>query len=450
MGSEAKTCTSCEETKPLAEFYYDATNDTYKARCKRCHNTKDTEAKRARRTTPEQYDSMRSWATPTEREVVDALIKAGDVVGAAGELGMTVMRVRAHLGELARRAASRGWSPANDMTKPTPDGYHVKGVSTYYSKNKVTGELETRGQWVKTQKDAEHRLEALMSAVQTLAEPIKGLADPVPVPVHLDADLLAVYPMGDPHIGMFAWAVETGADDHDLVAGERDLVDAVDHLVGLAPPAEQALIINLGDFFHADSKENRTARSGHALDVDTRWPKVLQVGIKIMRRNIDRALEKHARVRVINVVGNHDDHTAIMLSVALANYYEREPRVEIDTGPGKFHWYRFGDNLLGAAHGDACKVPDLPGVMANDRAREWGETVHRAFYTGHIHHDTLKEYPGVIVETFRTLAPRDSYHAGAGYRSGQDMKLDIWHRTDGRILRHTVGIAQLRRKQRAA
>jgi hypothetical protein len=451
MGSEVKTCTACEREKPLDAFYFDAANNTYKSRCKECHQEAD-KAGKARRER-ERYESMIPWATPTEREVVEALIKAGDVVGAAAELGMTPVRMRAHLSELARRAAAKGWSPAHDMTKTVPDGYHVKGVSTYYRvrKDPTTGEevSEARGQWVKSNKDAEHLLADLMHVVAAMVEPARGAADPVPAPTErLDRDLLAVYPMGDPHVGMFAWAVETGADDHNLQIAERDLVDAVDHLVDLAPAAEQALIINLGDFFHADNKGSTTTK-GTRVDTDTRWPKVLQTGVKIMRRAIDRALEKHARVRVINVIGNHDDHAAIMLSITLAAVYEREPRVEIDTSPGKFHWFRFGANLIGAAHGDACKVGDLPSVMACDRAADWGETVHRAFYTGHVHHDTLKEFPGVVVETMRTLAPSDAWHAGQGYRSGRDMKLDVWHRTDGRILRHTVGIAQLRRKQAA-
>jgi hypothetical protein len=34
------------------------------------------------------------------------------------------------------------------------------------------------------------------------------------------------------------------------------------------------VILNLGDFFHADNELNRTQVSGNALDVDTRYAKV--------------------------------------------------------------------------------------------------------------------------------------------------------------------------------
>jgi hypothetical protein len=248
--------------------------------------------------------------------------------------------------------------------------------------------------------------------------------------------------MGDPHLGMFAWAQETG-QNFDLKIAEANLVGAVDHLVGLAPPAEEALIINLGDFYHTDNQTNRTARSGHALDVDSRWSKVLGVGIRAMRRCIDAALKKHARVTVICEIGNHDDHSSVMLAHCLSQFYERDPRVTVDVSPAKFHWYRFGRNLIGTTHGDTAKPDRLPAVMACDRPKDWGETEHRYWYTGHVHHDSLKEYPGCIVETFRTLAPGDAWHRGQGYRSGQDMKCDVLHREFGRINRHVVGIRQL-------
>ena len=281
--------------------------------------------------------------------------------------------------------------------------------------------------WVKASVN-QSREEQLLEAVKAIAEDFRGAKDPTPPAGEHDEDLLCVYPMGDPHVGMYSWAEETG-QDFDLEIAERNLVAAADHLVGLAPPAKEALVINLGDFFHADNQSNRTARSGNALDVDTRWSKVLAVGVRIMRRVIDRCLEKHAKVTVICEIGNHDDHSAVMLAHCLAQFYEREERVTIDTSPAKFHWYRFGKNLIGTTHTDSVKPDKLPLLMAEDRKEDWGETDHRFWYCGHLHTDILREYPGCYVETFRTLAPQDAWARGAGYRSGQDMKLDVIHRT---------------------
>jgi len=317
-----------------------------------------------------------------------------------------------------------------------PEGYYVKGESTLFD-----GEGNVKAKWVKTNKEQEERYLAMVKSFTAISEPLRSLANPIPQQANYNDDLLAVYPMGDPHLGMMAWPAETG-NAFDLKIAEDNLFAAVDHLVGLAPPASQAIIMNLGDFFHADSKKNETTK-GTAVDVDNRWPKVLATGIRVMRRLIDRALEKHKHVTVINEIGNHDDHTSIMLSIALAQFYEREPRVTIDTSPEPFHWYRFGKVLIGVHHGDKTKNANLLGVMACDRAKDWGETLHRYWYIGHVHHDSLKEYPGVTVESFRTLAGRDAWHHGQGYRSGKDMKLDIIHREYGKINRYIIGIEQI-------
>jgi hypothetical protein len=450
---DTKRCTKCGDDKPHAEFYSNSSKpDGLHNRCKSCERERPRSGSASKEPDLVRLSAMAPWGTAFERGLVTALAEAGSLAAAAERAGITPREFRGHLAELERRAASRGWAPEHDMKKTTPDGYHVKGVSTYYGAKRngrevVLGEdgapvMEPRGQWVKTQRDAEQKYAALVEAVQGIAEPFRGAADPVTAPAIVSADYLNVIPLGDPHLGMYAWAQETG-NDFDLAIAEGSLVAAVDHLIALAPPAEECLIIDLGDFFHSDTSENRTARSGHALDVDTRWSKVLLAGIRTMRRCIDRALEKHKRVRVIVEIGNHDDHSSVMLALCLANYYEREPRVIIDTSPAKFHWHRFGKVLIGVTHGDTVKPDKLGPIMACDRPQDWGETLHRYWYTGHVHHDSLKEYPGVIVETFRTLAARDAWHHAAGYRSGRDLKLDVIHREHGRVNRHIVGITQV-------
>lgn len=391
-----------------------------------------------------EIEKLLPWATPIQSDVVKAFLKAGSVAAASTAVGMTPARFRAHLYELRARASRRGYSPAHDMVKTVPDGFHVKGVSTYY-RHHEDGSVTVRGQWVKSKKDEEHQLALLMDAVQNLAEPFAGKSPKVKAPKSTDKDLLCVYPMGDPHIGMFAWGRETG-QDFDLKIAETNLVNAVDQLVDLAPQSSQALIISVGDFFHTDNSSNRTMLSGNQLDVDTRWSKVLSVGIRTMRRLIDRALEKHEKVRVICEIGNHDQHTSMMLALCLEQFYANNPRVEVDTSPDAFHWHRFGKNLIGVTHGDKTKYSDLPNIMACDRKEDWGATQHRYWITGHVHHDQTKEFAGCKVESFRTLAPRDAWHNASGYRSGQDMKCIVLHREYGEVLRHTVGIQQIWRK----
>ena len=141
---------------------------------------------------------------------------------------------------------------------------------------------------------------------------------------------------------------------------------------------------------------------------------------------------------MVNVVGNHDDTGAMFLSVCLANVYEKEKRVTIDTTPSAFQYFRFGKTLVGCHHGHSCKPDRLPGVMATDRAEDWGSTSYRYWWIGHVHHQSLKDYPGVTVESFRTLAAKDAYAHWGGYRAPRDMKCIVLHEEYGEVARHTV------------
>lgn len=382
-------------------------------------------------------DGLIAFARIAERAIIEKLLETRSFTDTANAFSLSATAVRQTVGNLRRRASRAGWAPEADMRKPAAEGYFVKGVSTLYG---ADGSVRT--QWIKTETDVMARQTALADAVREVCEDWRGRLPPIEPPRHTEDELLAVYPMGDPHIGMLAWKDETGRS-FDLAIAERNLTAAMDELVHRAAPAHEALIINLGDYFHTDNATNTTTRSKNHLDVDGRWPKVLRTGVRTFRRIIDRALQKHAKVRVICEIGNHDDHSAIMLAMMLEAAYEKESRVSIDTSPAKFHWHRHGSCLIGSTHGDTCKIDQLPLLMAHDRPQDWGETEHRYWYTGHVHHDSLKEHPGVIVETFRTLAGSDAWHQAAGYRSGRDMKCDIIHKRYGRIQRNIVPINML-------
>jgi hypothetical protein len=367
-------------------------------------------------------------------EEMKKALEGRTVVEAAKLLGMGERTLRTHKARMARQ----GWSPEHDMTKTVPDGFHLKGTSTLYDKDG-----KAKLQWVKTSIDHERQRELFIAAAKAMADELPQVSR-VAEPLATMSNLMAVYPIGDAHIGMRAWGEETQGSDWDMTEAVRVQCGAMAALVDLAPPAEQAVIINLGDWFHADNMEGTTSRSGHSMDLDGRYAKMIDVGIRVMRQCITSALEKHKTVRVINVVGNHDDTGALWMSVALRHAYENEPRVQIDKSPAAFHYVEFGKVLIGTHHGHTCKAERLPGVMAADQAKSWGRTEHRYWYLGHVHHQSVKEYAGVSVESFNTLTAKDAYAAFGGYRSRQNMKCIVMHQEFGEVARHTVSAEMLK------
>jgi len=215
--------------------------------------------------------------------------------------------------------------------------------------------------------------------------------------------------------------------------------------MAVAPNCAECQIINLGDYFHADNSDDTTSK-GTPVDVDGRRIKVVRVGLDIFIDIIDQALLKFPIVRVICVTGNHDADSSKMLALMLEKLYRKEPRVLVDSAPTKHHMYRWGKVMIATTHGDTGKDQDLGMIMCTDWKQDFAKSEFYHWYKGHVHHDSLKEYTGgIIVETFRTLAPGDSWHRGQGYRSGQNLKLDVWHSEYGHQNRHIIGIEKIKR-----
>ena len=376
--------------------------------------------------------------TDRQRERVQAVLDHGTQTAAAEALGVDVRRLFESLAAVKRRAAKAGWSPEHGMVNTVPDGFAVKGTSTLYDRR----DGSTVMQWVKTSQDQERQLELMRAAVEAMCEDVPK-AEPVPPPTHTMDDLLSVYPLGDPHFGMYSWAAETGAD-FDLEIAERDLCAAVDYLVDRSPPSKHAALINLGDMFHAENMDGVTMKSGNVLDMDTRFPMMIDVGVRALRRCIARMLEKHQTVEMINAPGNHDETMAFFLSVMFRNLFENEPRITVRDTPTQRHYIEHGKCLIGVVHGHRTKDAELPGIMATEMPEAWGRTRHRYYYRGHHHHDDRREYNGCIVEQFRTLAAGDAYAVGNGYLSGRDMKCIVMHKEYGEQSRFTCGIDVLR------
>lgn len=197
--------------------------------------------------------------------------------------------------------------------------YRVKGLLPLDSGNKISyGEVlkgsstlyDDQGniklQWVKTDIAKTDQLEAFRLAINALITDVPS-PEPVCQPLYTNDNIMTVYTIGDAHIGMMAWGKESGAD-HDIVIAESDLLSATKLLISQSTPTTECFIVDVGDYFHSDNFEGRTAKSGNALDVDGRYPKVLEIGLRITTELIDLALAKHQIVRWRSAIGKIGCH----------------------------------------------------------------------------------------------------------------------------------------------
>ena len=365
--------------------------------------------------------------TEQMQEAVDAVAVYGSQRAAADALGLD----RSTFLHRYRKGIKAGLDQA--IVHPAPQGHQVKGVSTLYG---PAGNIVA--QWVKT-KAGDVSMEETIETIREALDEYKGRSSLIAEPAHVDSEIATVFPVADAHFGLYAYGKEAG-EDYDLAIADETNRKAFGRLMAASMPSEVAIILGLGDLLHADDTTNRTAKSGHALDVDTRHSKVLKVAIQFLIYCVELALTRHRSVLVRNLPGNHDTHSAMAVTMALWAWFHDNPRVTVDDSPSYFWWWRWGEVLLGATHGDATKMPQLPLVMAASRSEDWGQTRHRHMFTGHIHHRSAIETGGVIVESFQSTSARDAWHEASGFRSGRSMSAIAFHNLAGEIARQKVNI----------
>lgn len=385
---------------------------------------------------------LKAWATPTQASYIDAVIRHGSITKAAEALGRHPNSIRAALTLVRLTAAGHGYSPEHGLNSPIPSPFVAKGHSTL-ERVGPNGERTQVLQWTKT------KLDDVQWAEQVQAGIAAFLADVEPLPVgprssdFTNDDIVPWIQIGDAHLGMLAHEAETGAN-FDLKIAERELMFAIGMLIDELPKVERLVINDLGDFTHYENFKGVTEASGHALDIDTRFPKMIEVYSRLMRNIIDRALTKANVVDVIINQGNHSRTNDIWMAELLRVAYGASGRVNVLNNSSPFIAYRMGNTFVLTHHSDQCRPDRLAAVMATDYAEDWGATEFRYIDVGHIHHKmTSKEHPGVMIESWNQLASKDKWANDNGYRSRQSISVVYRSRTFGDVGRRVLPVQQV-------
>lgn len=308
-----------------------------------------------------------------------------------------------------------------------PDGHRVKGESALLNSD---GSIIQK--WVKTEvirgTDAEAVLESFRIAAEQLAirSPIEEAVEAVTAPALRNPraqDVLNLHPLADLHLGLYVWGKHCGVS-WDLATAIKTIKQVMEELILDSKPAEIGIILGGGDLLHADDETKKTRRSGHVLDVDSRYEKVLAEAEMLMVYQVELALTKYPKVVVRILPGNHDDDSAVAVSHFLRAWFRNEPRVTVDTAPGPFFVFEWGKTLLGGVHGHETKIENLKDVLTADFHEEWGRTKFRYCHGFHWHTGKLgDERGGARWETHQTPIPRDAYAHDHGFRSGRSMQV---------------------------
>ena len=373
--------------------------------------------------------------TDRQLETLSAYIKYETSADAAKALGVTERSVRNAVETVKKNAAKEGWTETFDATRFVDPGQVIIGKST------LTKDDEGNTVWIKTKAQQESQRKAFFEFVEGLNSEIKPVKPKKrPSQKKLSEEIMPAIFIGDAHIGMRGNSQETKARSFDSDTARNEICNAIDDLISVAPEADTGLLVNVGDFVHANNSSGTTGK-GTQLDIDSPYENFMRTAAETLRYSIDAMLSKFKRVEVVIARGNHDPDAAVALQMILEFYYSRESRVNILPSRGFFHYIKYGNWLIGVHHGDKVKAEKLANIMPRDMPDAWSDTTHRMWAVGHFHHSHEIECDNsVVVKKFGTLAPPDAWHASQGYGSSHVMEMIVFKRNGGKMLSYTYEI----------
>lgn len=384
-----------------------------------------------------EFEGLLPYCLGEQEAKIKAIIDCGgNVAEAARQIGINIRPMREAVRRVRARAAQAGFVPDLGLVYPASEGIGWKGASVFHPATP-----EAPAQWVKYTKDHARQMQLYDAMFSALADDLPRLA-PIPAPKSVAPDLMNLMVLTDTHVGMGAWAKESG-HDWDLAIAERTLVSAALAMMDRAPKADTCMIAELGDWNHYDGHVAKTPIHGHPLDAAGRPNQMIDASIRILRRIVDAALKRHKKVVLLVAEGNHDKQSYKWLRGSMAGIYEREKRLEIITEESPFYAHRFGRNMLAFHHGHTAKHEVLPAIFADLYGEMWGRCEHREAHCGHLHHKSVKDYRGMTVCQHDTISPNDAHGASLGFKARRRAEIITYHKDYGRDCEHYITAKRL-------
>lgn len=296
----------------------------------------------------------------------------------------------------------------------------------YQQRRQAVWEGFEQKKWQETKKAADNWNRLEQTFILPLREHIEVFA---PTYTHTSANIrksrnpfAVVANTGELHYGKSGWVSETGEEYSRDIAAIR-LQEARSHMlqeVADRGRPEKFIWAVGNDQLHIDNEQGTTTK-GTPQDCDGTAARILREGFELFVRDADRLLEV-APLDIVYVPGNHDHLLTFAMLNMLAAWYRNEKRVKIKMSATSRDYAVYGNTLMGFAHGDgALKPKDYIATMAKEAREHWSTTKHRAFFTGHLHTEVVRELVGGTHYQMKSLSGQDRYHEKNAFLSEAGM-----------------------------
>ena len=355
---------------------------------------------------------MDSYLKPYDKEI-EQLIKDGHSI-------RTIVRIlnTNHQGLNASRSQVHYWI----KKKKEPNIFQKKLSENFFDMPFVIkhGWLKTKEASIFIKNNAEvvsfdEMREDLMTELKAYSPKLKKIKrNPSPDPHLLVIDI------ADLHMGKLGDPQEVNDEYNNDIAIER----ALKGVEGILQKSsgfniDQILFIAGNDVLHTDNSSKSTT-SLTPQDMSSKWYRNFKDARKLYVKIIERLLTV-ADIHLVHCPSNHDYVSGFMLADSIYAWFRNSKNITFDIGIKHRKYYKYGESLIGAEHGDGAKPDALPLIMANEAKQDWATTEWHYIYLHHIHHkQSFKfksgaDYHGCTVEHLRSPSGDDSWHMKKGY-----------------------------------
>ena len=219
----------------------------------------------------------------------------------------------------------------------------------------------------------------------------------------------------DLHYGKAGWMDETGASYSRKEARELLLHHSREQarLFSAFGKPEKIIVASASDYFHIDNQQHTTT-NGTPQDVDGTRSQILIEGCELAVEHAEM-IAQIAPVEWLGVAGNHDQDSALTVMLYLRAWFNNNKNVRVDVSPSLRRCSEYGNSALAFFHGHGLKVGDLHAVMMKQFRDIWRRTDRHYAFSGHLHHEVVREIHGIKHYQVSSLAGEDRYHAKNGY-----------------------------------
>lgn len=246
---------------------------------------------------------------------------------------------------------------------------------------------------------------------------------------YLDGDKMLLIDIADLHLNLQASILTTGNEYNCDIAEIlffyviNDILSRTNHY-----SFKEIIFCIGGDMLNADNLQGTTTK-GTPQNNDIHYYDAYERLCAMTIKAID-LLKDICKVKVIYVMGNHDEVSGFKLAKYIDAWFRTEDMVEVDYLPRARKYQVFGKTLLCFAHDGNVKT--LPSIIADEAREYWSFIDTTEVFLQHLHSEQLLfEDNNIRIQRLPTISAKSKWANDKGYNSKRQCKSFIFDINDG-------------------